>query len=196
MDHEIILKYLQVLLNSWPLIILIFVLLCRKHISNFLERIYKGSFYGASFEATPMMQKEKMYQDKYSHSPIDKAVEYIKNNPREAFDEYVKIYKYYIFERAFHFIYGTQINLLEYLVNKENNSENKLMLKKYYNEYLMRTNPKYSRSTPDQYFGFLHSYKLIEDFTLNGQIHTKILDLGKEFLVYIKNQFPLISKPY
>lgn len=196
MDHGIFLKYLKVILNSWPLIMFIFLLFCRRHIPNFLERVYKGSFYGASFEATPMAQKEKMQEGKYFQSPIDKAVEYIKNNPKEAFDEYAKVYKYYVFERVFHLIYGTQINLLEYLASKENNSENKSMLKKYYNEYLMRANPKYSRSTPDQYFGFLYSYKLIEDFTLNGQIHTKILDLGKEFLVYIKNQFPLISKPY
>ena len=67
------------------------------------------------------------YYCKYFQSLIDKAVEYIKNNPKEAFDEYAKVYKYYVFERVFHLIYGTQINLLEYLASKENNSENKLI---------------------------------------------------------------------
>jgi hypothetical protein len=71
-------------------------------------------------------------------------------------------------------------------------------LNNFYNEYLKRTNPKFVRSTLEQYLGFLYANKLIEDIKKNDQIYTRILDLGKDFLIYIRNQYPLIykNKPY
>lgn len=196
--HDIILNYLEVIISSWPLFIFIILLIYRRYFSNLLERIYKGRLYGVSFEAIPIIQKDEVPQNKLFNSPIDRAVEYIKNNPKDAFDEYVKTYKFFVFEKVFHFIFGTQIRLLEYLANRENNFEKREILNNFYNEYLKMTNPKFPRSTLEQYFAFLYGYKFIEDFKENDQIYTRLSDLGKEFLVYIRNQYSLFytSKPY
>lgn len=195
---DIILNYLKVIINSWPLLILIILIVYRKQIYNLIERVHKGSLYGASFEFTPIIQKNEVHKDKLFNSPIEKAVDYFKNKPKEAFDEYVKIYKFFIFERAFHFIFGTQIRLLEYLEKREGNIEKREILFDFYDEYLKRTNPKLKRSTSQQYFAFLYSYKFIADFREDNQAYTKILDLGKDFLIYLRNQYSLIyiNKPF
>jgi|LDZT01.1.fsa_nt_gi hypothetical protein len=105
MDHEVILRYLEIILRSWPLFIFVILFTYKRYLSSLLERVYKGSFYGASFEAIPMIQKEKIHQGKYFNSPVDRVVEHIKNNPKEAFDEYVKVYKYYIYLKEFFILY-------------------------------------------------------------------------------------------
>lgn len=195
---DIILDYLKVMLNSWPLIILIIFLTYRKQISNLLARIYKGRLYGVTFEATPIVQKNKINQDKIYNSPIDKAIEYFRKKPKEALNFYINLYKAFVFEKAFNVIFGTQIRLLEYLEKKEGNAEKKGQLNIFYTEYLNRTNPLNKRSTQQQYFAFLYAYKFIGDFRTEEQVYTKILDLGKDFLIYLRSQYPLlyINKPY
>lgn len=185
---EIILNYLKVILNSWPLLILITFIVYKKQISSMLSRVYKGRFYGVSFEATSTIQRKKFDNvEKFENlKNQQEAIKYCRENPKEAVNYYTKIYKAFVFEKAFNVVFGTQIRLLEYLEQREGISVEKSQLNIFYKEYLNRTNPLYKRSTQQEYFAFLYYFKFIEDINKNSHNYTQISNLGKEFLIYIR----------
>ena len=195
---EIILNYLKAFLNSWPLIILITFIVYKKQISSLLNRVYKGKFYGASFEATSTIQRKKFDNvEKFENlKKQQEAIKYCRENPKEAVNYYTSmytnLYKAFVFEKAFNVVFGTQIRLLEDLEQQEGISVEKSQLNVFYKEYLNRTNPLYKRSTQQEYFAFLYYFKFIEDINKNSHNYTQISNLGKEFLIYIRKQYPLI----
>ena len=191
---KIVLSYLQVLLN-WPFlgacIIFIFIIIFKKRIDDFLSRLVKGKVGGFSVEATKPLKQEKVIKEEIKN-PKDRAIEYMKNRPEEAFKEYVHTYNAYFFERTFNIIFGSQIDLLEYLADKEDKSEKSINLYTFYNSFLIRTIPP--RVTFDQYLDFLESCKFIKIIIKENEKIVELTSYGLNFLSYIQSQYPVRYK--
>jgi len=188
---EIILRYLQVLLN-WPFlgacIISIFMILFKKRIDDFLGRLVRGKVGTFSFEASPKNQ-EKSINIVKAQEPNKKLLKTKEDEAIISYTEYSRIYKLYIFERAFNVIFGTQISLLKYLNSIAGKGEKLSNLIIYYNEYLKkRINTK---SSPySEYIGFLEAYGFIQITpTKEYDSIVKITQRGVEFFNYIKSQY-------
>jgi len=185
---EIILRYLQVFLN-WPFIFIVIIFLFRKQISEFLMRLTKGKLANFfTFEAPPLKQEKALKEDKIKN-PKDRAIEFTRINTEKAFEEYVKTYNAYFFERTFNIIFGSQIDLLEYLANKENKNEKWVNLFTFYYNFMMKTVPP--RVTFDQYLGFLESCKFIKIMIKDNEKIVEISPYGSDFLFYLKSQYPI-----
>ena len=192
---EIILSYIQVLLN-WPFLgaclIFTFILIFKEQIGDFLSRLVSGKIGGFAVEATKPVKQEKVIKEDKIKNPKDRAIEYMKNYPEEAFKEYVHTYNAYFFERIFNIIFGSQINLLEHLDNKKDKKEKWINLITFYNNFMMKTVPP--RVTFNQYLGFLESCKFIKITSRENENIVEIIPYGLNFLLYIKSQHPTTYK--
>jgi len=192
---EIVLSYIQVLLN-WPFLgaclIFTFILIFKEQIGDFLSRLIRGKVGGLSVEANKPLKQEKVIKEGKIKNPKDRAIEYMKNFPEEAFKGYVNTYNAYFFERTFNIIFGSQINLLEHLDNKKDKKEKWINLFTFYNDFLMKTVPP--RVTFDQYLGFLESCKFIKITSRENENIVEITPYGSNFLSYIKSQHPTMYK--
>ena len=96
---EIILRYLQVLLN-WPFlgacIIFIFILIFKERIDDFLGRLVIGKVGAVSLEASPAKQ-EKPISGKKVEEPSKKALKSTEDEPVISYKEYSRSYNLYIF---------------------------------------------------------------------------------------------------
>jgi len=192
---KIVLSYIQVLLN-WPFlgacIIFIFILIFKERIDDFLSRLVKGKVGAVSIEALPAKQ-EKPIKDIKIERPKEEAIEYIKKEPEKALNEYLRILNFYRFEKAFIYIYGTQINLLEYLTSKTDEGEKLVNLYIFYDNFTKKA-ISYTQ-TFIQYLSFLENWKFIHITTReDNEKIVKISSYGLDFLSYIKNQYPRIYK--
>lgn len=185
--EEIVLKYLQVVLN-WPLLAIISIFLFKKQISDFLSRLIKGKVGSLSVEATPPKQEKVIVEN----DKKNRGIQIIEDNPKNAYGEFLKLYEEYFFERSFNIIYGTQIDLLEHLDKKSDKSEKyNFIFIKYYLRHL-GTKPK-TKKPYNQYLDFLEINKFIEILNVDKDYSERILKmtpLGIKFLSYIKNYYP------
>jgi len=192
---EIVLSYIQVLLN-WPFLgaclIFIFILIFKEQIGDFLSRLVRGKVGGFSVIATKPLKQEKVIKEDKIKNPKDRAIEYMKKFPEEAFKEYVHTYNAYFFERTFNIIFGSQIDLLEYLADKEDKSEKSINLYTFYNSFMIKTIPP--RVIFDQYLDFLESCKFIKIIIRENEKIVEITPHGLNFLSYIKSQYPTMYK--
>ena len=193
--EELILRYLQVLLN-WPFLsaclIFTFILMFKKQIGDFLSRLVKGKVGGLFVEAANPLKQENVIEEDNIKNPKDRAIDYMKNCPEEAFREYVRTYNAYFYERTFNIIFGSQIDLLEYLANKKDKREKDINLYTFYNSFMIKTIPP--RVTFDQYLGFLESCKFIKIIIEESEKIVEITSYGLNFLSYIKSQYPTTYK--
>ena len=192
---EIVLSYIQVLLN-WPFLgaclIFTFILIFKKQIGDFLSRLVIGKVGGIFVRATEPLKQEKVIKEDKIINPKDRAIEYMKKYPEEAFKEYVNTYNAYFFERTFNIIFGSQIDLLEYLADKEDKSEKSINLYTFYNSFVIRTIPP--RVTFDQYLDFLESCKFIKIIIRENEKIVETTSYGLNFLSYIQSQYPVRYK--
>jgi len=188
---EIVLSYIQVLLN-WPFLgaclIFIFIIIFKKRIDDFLGRLVKGKIGAVSLEALPAKQEKSIKGNKIEGTK-EKAIKFIVNEPEKALNEYLRIHNLYKFEKAFTNIFGTQINLLEYLTSKADEGEKLVNLHIFYENFTKKA-ISYTQ-TFNQYLFFLESWKFIQIITRkDNEKIVKITPHGLEFLSYIKNQYP------
>ncbi len=192
---EIVLSYIQVLLN-WPFLgaclIFIFIIIFKKRIDDFLGRLVKGKIGSVSLEASPTIQKKSIRENKIIESK-EQAINYIRDNPEEAFNIYLKTNNLFRFEKAFTNIFGTQINLLEYLTDKTDKGEKLVNLYVFYDNFTKKA-ISYTQ-TFNQYLEFLESWKFIQIITReDNEKIVKITPHGLDLLSYIKSQYPTIYK--
>ncbi len=192
---EIVLSYIQVLLN-WPFLgaclIFIFIIIFKKRIDDFLGRLVKGKIGSVSLEASPTIQKKSIRENKIIESK-EQAINYIRDNPEEAFNIYLKTNNLFRFEKAFTNIFGTQINLLEYLTDKTDKGEKLVNLYVFYDNFTKKA-ISYTQ-TFNQYLEFLESWKFIQIITReDNEKIVKITPHGLNLLSYIKSQYPTIYK--
>jgi len=196
---EIILRFLQAIL-SWPIIVLIlgivFVVVFKGPISDFLRRIVKGEAYGVRIEASRPSEQKEIAKETPKIESQDQIEQYIINNPKAVVAEYLRLANGYWFERTFNIIYGTQIDLIEYLATKGTNGDKYINLVVFYNEFIKRSG--LSSTQMSDYLGFLLGMRFIEYAGEGSDLIVKVTPHGVNFLSYIKAQYPSTYKykPY
>jgi hypothetical protein len=188
---KIVLSYLQVLLN-WPFlgacIIFIFILIFKERIDDFLGRLVIGKVGAVSLEASPAKQ-EKSINGKKIEEPNKKALKSTEDESVISYKEYLRIYNLYVFEKGFTNIYGTQINLLEYLTSKADEGEKLVNLYRFYVDFTKKA--IYSKQTFNEYYVFLENWKFIQIITSkDNEKIVKITSHGLDFLSYINREYP------
>lgn len=188
---EIILKYLQVIL-AWPVVALIlgviFLKWFKDPISDFFRRVVRGEAYGVKIEASSPSEQRKEVKEIPQPQTHDQIEKYIKDHPKEVIKEYLRLLNGYWFERAFNIIYGTQMDLLEYLSTKGTKGENYINLVSFYNEFVKRSGLASTQMA--DYLGFLKDMRFIEFVEENKAWSVKITAYGVDFLSYVKGQYP------
>ncbi len=189
---EIILHYLQLIL-SWPIVSLvlgiIFLKWFKNPISDFFRRFVRGEAYGVRIEASPPSEQRKEAKE-VSYSSQDEFEKYIEKNPKKVIEEYSELLNRYQFERHFNIIFGTQIELLEYLSTKENDGDKYINLVVFYNNFTRLVKSVSTNSIKmEDYFGFLVDTHYIEFIGENRDSSIKITQQGLNFLSYIRTQY-------
>ncbi|MBA7661792.1 hypothetical protein ES703_69812 [subsurface metagenome] len=160
---EIFLRYL-----TWPIVILIFFKIFKKPVFEFLKRLETASAYGVSVKAgIPPDPDQQIKEIKKSLPSEEEIKEGAKKKGFEAFllKKYKKLSKEYKYEMTFNVIFGTQMNLLEYLSKKGTSGEKYTNLMGFYNECLKRWRLRYpigTLPTITNYFGFLKNMGYIK----------------------------------
>jgi len=118
---------------------------------------------------------------------------YIKDNPQSVIIEYMELLDRYFFERTFNIIYGTQIDLLEYLSEKGEEGEKYINLVTFHKEHIRR----FGKSTQmADYLGYLKKSGFIKYEVEENELNVKITPYGINFLSYIKTYYPLMYNKY
>lgn len=195
-EWELVLRYVQILF-SWPVIYLVLGLVAIRYfhepLSDFLRRIVKGEAYGVRVEAATPSEQRKELQEVRKVQSNDTIDEYIRNNPKEVIREYLRMANGYRFEKTFNLIYGTQLDLLEYLSTKGTDGDSYTNLLSFYNEFVKRSGLASTQYA--DYLGFLKDSLFIEYFGREGtDLRVHITALGVDFLSYIKGQYPTTYK--
>jgi len=188
---KVILDYIRVIFN-WPLVVLILGFAFRGAIGDFFRRVVRGRGYGFELEASTPAEQRKEAKESIQRQPEDEIEKYIKDNPKEVKKEYLRVFNGYWFERAYNLIYGTQIQLLEYLTTKQDKGDKYINLVNFYATFLQRS--AFNTQMAD-YLGFLIDMRFIE-YAGQGttDITVKITPYGVDFLSYIKTQYPVAYK--
>lgn len=196
---EIILRYLQVIL-SWPAVFLIsfliFIKRFKEPISDFFRRIVKGEAYGVRIEASSPLEQRREAKEAPQSQSQDEIERYVGENPKEVIRVHLKLLNGIRFERAFNIIYGTQINLLEYLSTKGTEGDKYINLVGFYHEFVKRSGLASTQMA--DYLGFLEDMRFIEFVGEGSELSIRITPHGVDFLSYIKGQYPLMYnyKPF
>lgn len=207
---ELVLRYIEVFLR-WPMAILALGLtamfLFRKPISDFLSRITSAGGYGIQVSAAapqsqsaPAMrpgapelanvvehQAPAQQQGPWMVPP--QAIQYVQQHPAQVIEEYLRVFNGYRYERAFNLLYGTQIDLLQYLANKGTEGEAYTNLAIFYEEFRKRAND--SKYQMPDYVRFLQTLGFIEYFGEQPNFRVRITPSGLGFLSYVRSEYPL-----
>lgn len=206
---ELVLRYLDVLLR-WPLAIfapgLTGMLLFKKPISDFLSRITSAGGYGIQLSAaSPQSQAAEIKPEApelanvvENQPPVPQqgppmvppqAIQYVEQHPALVVEEYLRVFNAYRYERALNQIYGTQIDMLQYLATKGTEGDDYTNLVVFYEEFRRRAaDSKYQM--PD-YVRFLHTLGFIEYFEDQPNFRVRVTPAGLGFLSYIRGEYPL-----
>ena len=206
---DLVLRYLDVLLR-WPLAVfslgLTGMLLFKKPISDFLSRITSAGGYGIQLSAaSPQSQaaakkpgvpelanvvenQPPVPQEGPSMMP-QQAIQYVQQHPEQVVEEYLRIFNAYCYERALNQIYGTQIDMLQYLSTKGTDGDAYTNLAVFYEEFRRRAgDSKYQM--PD-YVRFLYTLGFIEYFGNEPSFRVRITPAGLGFLSYVRGEYSL-----
>ncbi|MBM4066951.1 MAG: hypothetical protein FJ266_15175 [Planctomycetes bacterium] len=198
---ELVLRYLDVFLR-WPLAVfalgLTGMLLFRKPIFDFLSRITSAGGYGIQLSAaSPQSQATakkpgapELANVVENQPPAQQqAIQYVQQHPTQVVEEYLRIFNAYRYERALNQIYGTQIDMLQYLSTKSAEGDAYTNLAVFYEEFRRRAgDSKYQM--PD-YVRFLHTLGFIEYFGDKPNFRVRITPAGLGFLSYVRGEYPL-----
>lgn len=207
-DWKMFLEYLKVLLDWPPVVLILMALFFNKFkvgINNFLGRVTEGSIFGGTFKAAPQNQDvppvnmdnlqeqialpnnetHLIAQLEKSHADAGQIVKFVKENPAHTIVEYKKMVSAVQFERCFNAIYGTQISLLDTSLSWGG----KITIKDLVAFHIQHQNLSHTKNYPlEQYIEFLINFGLI----IPKYDFHEITEVGKDFLSYIKNTYPLV----
>ena len=197
-----ILNYVQALV-SWPGITLVLGLVAMYQfhdaVLSFLKRRdVKVEAYGWSLTAanpTEQRQEVKDFKENPEFKSNTDLEKYIRENPQEVIREYLRAFNGYRFQRAYNLIFGSQMNLLEYLSSKGAEGEKYVNLLPFYNKFVSLSNLQSAQFA--DYLGFLKDSLFIEYIGESSDLSVQITPLGVDFLTYIKSEYPTTynSKP-
>lgn len=208
---ELILRYIEVFLR-WPPIVLALglsaIFLFKKPISNVLSRVTTAGGYGFMINATSSQGRvepakipespelvnaiEQQKPELKKDLPLipDEAIQYVKNNPEVVIEEYLRVFNGYRYERALNLIYGTQMDILTFLISKGTDGEAYTNLAIFYEEFRKRA-PEANYQMPD-YIRFLQNLGFIEYFGAEPNLRVRITPSGLGFLSYVRNEYPAV----
>lgn len=182
------LEYLRVLL-SWPIIFgalgLYFLNTFHDPIADVLRRFVRATGYGVSVEASPSVQLQEIRQTNVAKPAEDQLHRYIRDNPGQVVNDFLRTFNAYWFERSFNLIFGTQIALLEFLLEKRTDGEAYINLEHFYQEFTKRVSSPVVQFA--DYVGFLLSANFVR--YEGSPIRVYITDYGVDFLSYIRTQY-------
>ena len=208
---ELVLRYVQVLLN-WPVAVLalgiIAMALFRKPFSDFLSRVTSAGGYGFQLSAAnPQSQAAPAKKPEapelanvIEHQPPrteqglpmvpQQVLDFVRQNPARVVEDFQRIFNSYRHERTFNLIFGTQIDMLQFLATKGTEGEAYINLAVFYGEYRRRA--KETKYQMPDYVRFLNGFGLIEYFGADPNIRVRITPNGLGFLSYIRTEYSLI----
>lgn len=200
-------------------IAILFISRFRGAIDDFLKRLVEGTIFGQAFKAVPPPQQSGSSgatEDRLAlaaeaapqpiHAQTDgvpdqlppelagdpqasSAVAYVRSNPAQTVIEYKRILFAYNSERLFIRIYGTQIELLEFLASRPDTPALLSHLAKFHDEHQQKAG-----STEYQlrdYVNFLVGFGVAAVSGQETAHEYKITQHGVEFLSYIKANYPV-----
>ena len=180
---KIIGEKIFILLQSFPFIIFIIVLIFRKQIALKISDMSHANIAGHSLDFQKKAQDNIATQEVSKN--YDELTKLIASNPKNAKDEYLKLTTHLHYERTFNLIFGTQIMLLEKLEKSVPNGQPYEDLRIFWLESCrLFKNDSYGY---EQYIGFLKTALLITYNNKNIVLSTG----GKDFLNYIRNYYPV-----
>ncbi len=180
---------------AWPFVALIFIIIFNKPIFEFLLRLKTLKIFGMGVEAAIPVE-QKVEEIKKSLPPEEEIIKDIEEEDRETitkkYIEILKKYKEHLedykFELTLNLIYGTQMDLLEYLSKRETLRAKYSDLNRFYNNFLIRS--KFATTTTiTKYFGFLKKLRYIEYVGEGEEQIVKITPNGLDFLSYVKKLY-------
>lgn len=191
---RLVLDFLRVLL-SWPVILgllgVYFLIAFQEPIADVLRRFTKAAGYGVSLEAGNLSQQLQEIKETEITRPVeDDLQKYVKENPELVITRYVQTFNAYWFERSFHLIFGTQIALLEFLLERKTVGEAYVNLELYYREYVQRGGAQTFQFA--DYLGFLRIANFIR--YEGNPIRVYITDYGLDFISYLRAQYAPIYR--
>lgn len=184
---------------AWPIVFfivfLIFIMMFKKQISEFLQRLKTLKIFGTVLETgIPPEQQVKRVKKSLPKSREEIGMSIKKKNAKSklALKEYSMLLEKYGYEKSFNSIYGSQIDLLEHLLKKETLGEKYINLRNFYNRYYIQWKSKYTAkpTSMETYLEFLEGYGYIKYVGEGYERIVKITQRGNDFLSYIKDQYP------
>ncbi len=190
----------------------------RSAIDDFLKRIVEGNIFGQVFKAVPPPQQSGSTGAKQDQliiaaettppaaggqqaEPQDAlppelagdpqapaAVAFVRANPGQTVIEYKKLLFAYNSERLFVRIFGTQIELLEFLASRPETPTPLPLLTQFLDEHHKKANN--TEYQLRDYVNFLVSFGVISVSGPENSFEYRITQHGVEFLSYIKSNYP------
>lgn len=118
----------------------------------------------------------------------ERAVEYVKANPANTVIEYRRVLYAFNAERLFNSIFGTQVELLEYLALHPEAAIPMQALAQFHDKHQKLVGS--TEYTLRNYLNFLVSFGVISVLGPENAFEYKITQHGVEFLSYIKSAYP------
>jgi len=177
----------------------------RKPILEFLKRLEKVTIPGVGSVEAPTPTEQKIKEIKKASPKLEAEIKEIRkdkekeNSAKLLWKEYKKLSDKYLYEKNLNSIYGTQLDLLEYLSRRRTSGEKYINLKNFYDDFYKRAQLRFPTSTPllmIKYFEFLETCKYIEYIGAGDERIVKITPRGNKFLSYIKDQYPDEYRPF
>lgn len=218
-NWALLLDYAKVIL-SWPPIALVMALVFFKRfqvsIQNFLNRATEANVLGQTVKAAPPTELQRDVQpatenrlaqmtpgtgaDVAENVPLPLelqndpqarlAIAYVINNPAQTVVEYKRLVFSYNCERLFNSIYGTQINLLDFLAARPTESISLPEIAPFHSAHQARAG-KMDYQLRD-YIHFLLVFGVISSNGPPENLRYSISQQGVEFLSYIKAHYPAV----
>ncbi len=190
-DWKLVLGFTKAFL-SWPVVVLvlglIFIFTFKAQISSFLSRITEGDVYGMKFKASSSQDQSGDSEIEPPSPPDNDVKKWVVENPDKAIEEYQRVFNSYKWERAMNLIYGTQVDMLEFLSKKGDEGVMYIDLAFFHAEHQRRMQST-SYQMPD-YMNFLQQHGFIDVEGADHDLKIKVTPYGLSFLSYIKATYP------
>jgi len=165
----------------------------REPIFEFLKRLKTLKIFSAVLE-TGIPPEQKVEEIKKPLTPEKEIIKDVEEEDRKIMtNKYKELSENYIFELTLNAIYGTQMDLLEFLSKKRTLGEKYSDLSRFYHYFLIRSKFM-TTATETKYFRFLKAMGYIEYVGEGEEQIVKITPLGLDFLSYVKRLYPTTYK--
>jgi hypothetical protein len=189
----------------------------RSAIDDFLKRLVEGNIFGQEFKAVPPERQSdsagvtedglakaaeasaqlpepqpaqvQQLPPELAGDPLaPAAVAYVRNNPAQTVLEYKRVLFAYNSEKLFARIYGTQIELLEFLAARRGDPATLTLLVRFHEEHQQKVG---SADYPLwEYVAFLVNFGVVAVAGPESAREYSVTQHGLEFLSYIKTNYP------